>query len=1110
MWQSILPTVTRFTSLTIAPLILCFDERVHCGSFFLILNVSVDTMTSLTTLTEVFNHRALKQLISNPELVYQRASKKADAMTGPELLKQLKLYQSNATGKQVQVSYAYGRNSTSGRWYAKGPSLQHFPRGIRSILAPNKLYDYDMANANPTLLQQICTELNIPCPVLSSYVEDREDRLSALPLERSEAKDAVIAVMFGANVYSNLKGTWLTSFHKECRSIADELTKHHPDIWKALKSRENARGKFLSRVILEAESECLVAMKEYASKHSTVRVLLFDGLMVDNTLDCVNMSAFVKEKTGYSVQIMEKPFARETVDDLLKQYEIKPKDGKYLQDGILLDIRYKFISLCAGMCMGKTEQTMLLVEKYRQAHKSVLFITQRISMASSSFERLQHEGLKFFHYQDEPGMITQDAVICEYESLSRLGQTYDLIVMDEFRSICETIQSPTNGLKVLQHWEHLKDLTSRAEKVLFLCADMEFDSCAYEVQDMLARNDAQVASTVYTQEALRLAREYPEKVAERERLIIEAHNAAHTPVHVHRIVDRTQKMKRSIQLSGSVAMLAQAAKLLRKGKRIALCCASIKAANMYSLYLSDASQSIGLYTSMTDNKEDVKTLQACWDKYQCIIFTSTITTGADYCTPIDSVFLFPYHNACTPRDMSQMAGRLRTVVTGDIYVAVDDKIDMTRLQAYTRAQVDSVYKSELDRLQECSTTLGDVLQNSALALRFTLDPKTLARVYQKTPSEMLIIGAYSSAERSFTRSNKKWLELFLYMCKNKGYAIETGHIELKESMKWEILKFLKSTSDSINAADDAHMASIDVEGFRTDNKGFLQLRHLASGLHLENGEMDDFSTRYPGLKEDAVTLAAAVRKATVARTFNTLPIEKITPSFVTEATENKRPLQLHDIHQHLGIDAARLTDFLLTMQHSKVPELRSAHILPTYMYVNQLVQAMGADGIHDTTTTITEDSEGFKPFAVARALAALNHLGVYVKDASEPMFKEACRVLKNAAGLKIGPEKTLEHTKAMRSLVKDLPPHNAEWFNAKWCIEPPEKDQYKPTHLNTVTDLQKLLAVYEEHEGQLFDVVREEINTRIRVVATEQSTKRSRCGDLDWEKYVSKRAKIAV
>jgi 2-keto-3-deoxy-6-phosphogluconate aldolase len=61
--------------------------------------------------------------------------------------------------------------------------------------------------------------------------------------------------------------------------------------------------------------------------------------------------------------------------------------------------------------MGKTEQTVKLVQQYYDQGKQVLFITQRISMASSSIERLkkkyvmysslervQKEGMKFEHY----------------------------------------------------------------------------------------------------------------------------------------------------------------------------------------------------------------------------------------------------------------------------------------------------------------------------------------------------------------------------------------------------------------------------------------------------------------------------------------------------------------------------------------------------------------------------------------------------------------------------------------------------------------------------------------------------------------------------------------
>jgi hypothetical protein len=190
--------------------------------------------------------------------------------------------------------------------------------------------------------------------------------------------------------------------------------------------------------------------------------------------------------------------------------------------------------------------------------------------------------------------------------------------MDELRSIVETIQSPTNGYKTLKHWEMLKNFTLHASKVLFLDADMECDGAAYAVQDMLALHDATSAKGVLIQAAEAMEQRYPDEVAEREALVLKAFRIK--PPVVHRIVSTVQKMKRCNVFSNGIEMPARAEQLLLKGKRIVLCCASIASANMYAAYLEGSASSLGLYTSETDNKDDIKSLQKSWDKHQCIKF----------------------------------------------------------------------------------------------------------------------------------------------------------------------------------------------------------------------------------------------------------------------------------------------------------------------------------------------------------------------------------------------------------------------------------------------------------------------------------------------------------
>jgi hypothetical protein len=294
-------------------------------------------------------------------------------------------------------------------------------------------------------------------------------------------------------------------------------------------------------------------------------------------------------------------------------------------------------------------------------------------------------------------------------------------------------------------------------------------------------------------------------------------------------------------------------------------------------------------------------------------FTSTVTTGADYnydpksdIPPIEAVFLFPYHNSCTPRDMCQMAGRIRYIALGNIYVALADDVTVSTT---TRAKIVATYVDKLKELQGCSANLTSLLQISTSMLKYTLPPDILARSYRQTPHEMLVIAAYSRAERSFTRSNQAWMSMYVYLSKKEGYTQRYDSEQLSEEEHIEIAMFLKKCSQNTKAEAVKMMNAIDVQGFRESAKAFRQLKHLASGLHLKKEDSEQFHAKFPiyGTKE----LKMALKKATAARLFQTMPLEEIDAEFVNLVHCHKQALEIHHMHTHLT--TVKLVDFLMVM-----------------------------------------------------------------------------------------------------------------------------------------------------------------------------------------------------
>jgi Origin of replication binding protein len=1101
-----------------------------------------------TTLIEHYNQDELNQLLARPDIIEALQRKKAtnvEVAFGADrrsIDASLQAYHRKGKNGKLEANYKYAKQQKGGRLYVGGVGMQNMRGLVRQMLVPEGTRDYDFANCAPTCLAHLCKLMDHPCPILDGYNQDREGHWSKLPTMYDTPKQVVISIMYSAPVPLEAHRTWLKAFHKECVSIRNKVCEYFPEVYKKCSRKKNPKASAMSMVLCEIENMCLGTVREYAAKEKlTVRSLIFDGLHMKGEMDCEAASAYVRAKTGVPLKVCEKPIVRRTVQEMalilglpatLVRASQPPEDVTevYLPDDMLLDIDGKWNTVEAGMKMGKTEQTMKLVKQYVQRGKRVLFITQRISMASAIFQRLLMEGLTvledgetvplFKDYNDLKGPITANHMICEYESIHRLTCHYDLVVMDEFRSLIETIQGTTNGLKTLLHWDKLKNLTLQSEKNLFLCADMSFDGAAEDVLHMLIKHEASLKCAALKKEARNIMPINREQQTQKDALYLEACKLEEELPDVHRIVSKVQKMKRCNIITDICSAMSRASSLLREGKRIAICCGSIKEANRCAAFLSGVipHEKIGLYTGLTDNKQDVKELEKCWDKFDCIIFTSTITTGADYNTPVDSTFLIPSVNTCTPRDMCQMAGRLRKLTSGNIYVIVPPAVPY---QACTSEDISNAFKAELQRLESCTVTLGKVLHDTSLELRHTLTPDVLARSYTETPHDLLIIGAYSTAEKSFCRGMDEWMSVYLYMSEKKGYTMKSCDWCISEEEQEEIEEFFKQHRRDTAEVEKRLMAKMDVGLFRDDHAAFRHLTTLAKGQNLTREhaaelyqKCDTWGCTLPDPHTERPQLKLFMDKSRVARMFNTKQLSSIDRKFVKKVMKMSTALRLHDMHEHFNADSARLTDFLLTMQSHDVPELRQPHLVPVYMHINELLQAMGYTGLGDRETVPT--SSAYHEERVATALRQLVALGVAVRTPGKSDTDMVRTVLRNQVELQYDEGSPLSVTNSLEELMAEKPPCSTEWFEEKWDRPLPEKGQFNPVVYETEDALAAVQEQYEGFRGEVFDRLRVELGARrteMRArrgdVQREQSKKRRAYAEADWESY-QKRARIAA
>ena len=92
-----------------------------------------------------------------------------------------------------------------GRLYPKrgAMSLQSLKKDVRKALTYDTYTDIDMVNAHPTILSPLFAKLKIPCPLMDTYVFEREKILTETGLSRNDAKQAFISLMYGGKPREN-------------------------------------------------------------------------------------------------------------------------------------------------------------------------------------------------------------------------------------------------------------------------------------------------------------------------------------------------------------------------------------------------------------------------------------------------------------------------------------------------------------------------------------------------------------------------------------------------------------------------------------------------------------------------------------------------------------------------------------------------------------------------------------------------------------------------------------------------------------------------------------------------------------------------------------------
>ena len=216
----------------------------------------------------------------------------------------------------------------------------------------------------------------------------------------------MLTLLFGGCLPQHLNcDPWLTAFASEATTTLHRICDQYPELYAEklrLKKGGSPRGSAVSSLVFAIENRCVNAlMQNLQNQGFTTQTLSFDGLQYfpngDKVASYENAEAFICSETGYMLKIVEKHIAFHDRATLLE-----PVVESYLEEGLLIKAAAEsdFISLKAGMGMGKTRQLMLLLQHAYANKKSILLVCGRINSVRDMIARCKQYNMYFESYLD--------------------------------------------------------------------------------------------------------------------------------------------------------------------------------------------------------------------------------------------------------------------------------------------------------------------------------------------------------------------------------------------------------------------------------------------------------------------------------------------------------------------------------------------------------------------------------------------------------------------------------------------------------------------------------------------------------------------------------------
>lgn len=253
-----------------------------------------------------------------------------------------RLFKGRVRGNQHDTTYKLGKDikhEDAGRFIAvKGAGLQALSRDCRSALAQKFYWDVDIANAQPTLLEQYAKKRGWECSALARYNANRDEFLAELMdmgMERWEAKERVTKIVFGGaceGLTPFFMNDLKPELNKLIRNVFTENSKKY-----AVSAKKGERS-VMAMTLQTEERACLLALDTSLAKQGrSLDVLIHDGGLVrkkenegrlpDDILRKAEKD--ILDATGYAVRLV--------VKELKTSFERDDEDNEFVPPDVLVD-----------------------------------------------------------------------------------------------------------------------------------------------------------------------------------------------------------------------------------------------------------------------------------------------------------------------------------------------------------------------------------------------------------------------------------------------------------------------------------------------------------------------------------------------------------------------------------------------------------------------------------------------------------------------------------------------------------------------------------------------------------------------------------------------------